>query len=77
LGEGVEAGVVDGDAGRGGEGDHDFFVVVAEFGGALFFGEVEVAEDLVAGADRDAEEAVHRRVVRWEAVGGGVFTDVG
>ena len=48
----------------------------AELGGALLLGQVEVAEDLVADADRHAEEAVHRRVVRREAVRPRVLGDV-
>ena len=63
-----ESGVVDGDAGRGGERHHDLLVVLGELGGAELLGEVEVAEDLAPDADGDAQEAVHRRVVLGKAV---------
>ena len=72
----VEPGVLDRDAGRGREGHRDLLVVVGELLGADLLGQIEVAEDLVAGADRHAEEAVHRRVVRREAVRPGVLGDV-
>ena len=73
----VEAGVLDRHAGRGGERHDDLLVVLGELRRALLLGEVEVAEDLVADAHRHAEEAVHRRVVRREAVRVGVLGDVG
>jgi hypothetical protein len=38
--------------GRGGQGDHDLLVVLGELPGTLLLGQVEVAEDLVADADR-------------------------
>jgi hypothetical protein len=61
---------------RGGERHHDLLVVVAELGGAQLLGQVQVAEDLVADAHGDAEEAVHRRMVRREPVRVGVFANV-
>ena len=72
----VEAGVLDRRAGRGGQRHHDLLVVLGELGRALLLGQVEVAPDVVADAHRHAEEAVHRRVVRREAVRVGVLGDV-
>jgi hypothetical protein len=76
LDELVQPGVVDGDTGCGGQGHHDLLVVVTELGGVLFLGQVQIAEDLVAGTNRDTEEAVHRWVVRWEPVRVGMLVDV-
>ena len=59
--------VLDRDAGGRGERLDDRLVVGGEVAAALL-GQVEVAEDLVPDPDRDAEEGVHRRVVRREAV---------
>ncbi len=73
----VEAGVVDGDPGGDREGRQDGLVLLVELLTAALLGQVQVAEDLVAHADRDAEEGVHRRVVRREAVGGGVIGEFG
>jgi hypothetical protein len=76
LDELVQPGVVDGDTGCGGQGHHDLLVVVTELGGVLFLGQVQIAEDLVAGTNRDTEKAVHRWVVRWEPVRVGMLVDV-
>ncbi|GAA3244821.1 hypothetical protein GCM10020256_70940 [Streptomyces thermocoprophilus] len=73
----VQAGVVDGDAGRDGEGGQHRLVLLVELEAAALLRQVQVAEDLVAHPDGDAEERVHRRVVRREAVGGGVLGQLG
>ena len=74
---GVEAGVLDGDAGRGGEGDDHLLVDVAEDVVARLVAEVEVAEHLVAHPHRHTEERAHRRVVGREPVAVGVLPEVG
>ena len=76
LGHGEQAGVVDRDTGGRGQGDHDLLVVVTELVGTLLLREVEVAEDLIPGAHRHTEEAVHRGMVGGEAEGPRVFGDV-
>ncbi|OUD89275.1 hypothetical protein CMMCAS05_14045 [Clavibacter michiganensis subsp. michiganensis] len=70
-----QAGVVDGDARGGGERHQQLLVLGAERARGVL-GEVEVPVHLVAHADRDAEERVHRRVVRGEAGGAGVVGEV-
>ena len=72
----VQPGVLDRDARRGGEGDHDLLVRDGEVVPADLLGEVEVAEHPVPDADRHAEERRHRRVVVGEAVRRGVLVDV-
>ena len=52
----MEASVVDGDAGGARQGDEEVGVGLGELAGPPLLGEVEVAEDLVADADRGAEE---------------------
>ncbi len=73
----VEAGILDRDTGRCGKCLYDDLVVVGEFLTAGLLGEVEVAEDLVADLDRDAEECVHGGMVCREADRGGVLGEVG
>ena len=51
-------------------------VVLGELGGARLVGQVEVADRPALHRDRDAEEAVHRRVMRREAVASRVDGDV-
>ena len=63
----VEARVLDRDRGLGGEQDDRRLVLLVEVGAARLLGEVEVAVDDAAQADRDTEEGLHRRVVRREA----------
>jgi hypothetical protein len=73
----VEPGVLDGHAGRSGQGDDQFFVDVAEHLGRLLVGEVEVPEHLVPHQDGDAQEGVHRRVVGREPEAVGMLGQVG
>ncbi len=69
--------VVDRNAGGSCQHLHELLVDVSEHLGRLLVGEVEVAEDAVTHANGDAEEAVHRRMVRGEAHAGRVLADVG
>lgn len=64
----IEAGVVDGDAGRHRQRRENRLVVLVELRAAPLLGEVQVAEDLVAHPDGHAEEAVHRWMVVREPV---------
>ncbi|GAB3197218.1 hypothetical protein GCM10027062_08460 [Nocardioides hungaricus] len=73
----VETRVLDGDAGRGGQRHDDALVLVGEGTVAALLGQVEIAEHLVPDPHGDAEERAHRRMVRREAVRGGVRRDVG
>ena len=72
----VEAGVLDRDARRDRERTDELLVDLGELVRALLLGQVEVAEHLVAHADRDAQERGHRRVVGREAEGVGVRGEV-
>ncbi len=63
----VVAGVVDHRPGRRRERLHEHLVSLGELVGVGLLGEVEVAEDRAAHADRNPEEAVHDRVVLGEA----------
>ena len=74
---GVQTGVLDGDAGGAGQGDHELLVDVAEHLGRCLVGQVQVAEDLVADPHGHAEERPHRRVVRREPVRVGMLLQVG
>ena len=72
----VKTGVLDRHPrGRGECHDH-LFVLVGEFRSTSLLGEVEVAEDLVPDAERNAQEGMHRRVVLGESVGPGIGGDV-
>jgi hypothetical protein len=62
LGLRVPPGVGDRRAGGRGERDRQLLIFRGELAAGGTLGEVEVAEDLLADADRDAEEAGHRRV---------------
>jgi hypothetical protein len=62
----VQAGVGDRDTGGSGQRREDGLVLGGEHAVALR-GEVEIAEDLPAAADRDAQEAAHPGMVRREA----------
>ena len=73
----VEACVADGDAGGGRQRDDDALVLLVERTAVPALGEVEVAPDLVAHADRNAEEGAHRRMVGREAGRGRMVGDVG
>jgi hypothetical protein len=66
LGFGEPARVGDRRAGRRGQRDRQLFVFRGELPAPEPFGEVEVAENLLPDADRDAEEAGHRRMARRE-----------
>jgi hypothetical protein len=77
LHPGVEAGVLDGHAGGGGERDDEFLVDVAEHLGRPLVGQVQVPEHLVADQDGHAQERPHRRMVRREAVAVGMLAQVG
>ena len=57
-------------------GNQDRVVVRGELRAALLLGHIEVAEDFVPDPDRGAKEAVHRRMVWWEAKGVGVTAEV-
>ena len=59
--------VLDRDAGRRGETEHELLVDVGEHLARSLVGEVQVAEHLVAHADGNAEERLHRWVIRREA----------
>ena len=66
AGDVVETRVLDRDAGGGGERHHQLFIVGGERrAGALC--QVEVAVDLIAHADRNAQERIHVGVVRGKA----------
>ena len=71
----IQAGVLDGDAGRGGQRHHQLLVLLAELAVAGL-GQVEVAEHLVPDPDRHAEEAAHRRVAGRETDRGRVLAEV-
>nr|WP_284255401.1 hypothetical protein [Pseudolysinimonas kribbensis] len=70
-----QARVLDGDAGGGGENADEFLVLRREASGG-WVGKVQVAEHVVADADRHAEEGVHRRVVGREPAGPRVVVQV-
>lgn len=71
----VQAGVLDGDAGRAGQGeDHGLVLVVERFAVAAV-AQVEVAVDAPADADGDAEERLHRRMACGEARGARVVEE--
>ena len=72
----VQAGVLDGDRRVAGERLDDHLVLGRELGGTRLVGQVQVADGPALHRDRDAEEAVHRRVVRREAVAPRVDRDV-
>ncbi len=76
LGVGVQPGVVDHDPGGNGECGDRTLVVLGEVGAAGLLGQVQIAEGVLAGPDRYAEEALHRRVVRREAVRPGMFGEL-
>jgi hypothetical protein len=63
LDAGVQAGVLDGHTGGGGQANDGLLVDVGEHLGRGLVGEVEVAEHLVAQADRHTQERPHRWVV--------------
>ena len=63
----VESRVVDRDPGVEREDFDDPLVRVGECGRSALVGQVEVADGLTAGGDRDAEERRHRRVIRRKA----------
>ena len=73
----VEPGVLDGDAGVQGEHLDEPLVVLGEVAGGLLVGQVQPADRPALGPDRDAQQRVHRRVVRREAVAARVGGDVG
>jgi hypothetical protein len=68
LAESVDTGVLDGEAGRAGEGDHQLLVGLREVASACLLGEVEIAEHGASDSHRHAEERLHRRVMRWKSV---------
>ena len=72
-----QPGVLDGDAGRPCQADDELLVDVGEDFRRSLVGEVQVAEHLVAHADRDPEERRHRWMVRRESVAVGVLGEVG
>ena len=65
----VQPGVVDRDGGPAGEDLGRLLIAIVEVLPALLVGEVEVAVDLIADADRDTKESPHRRVLGREPVG--------
>ncbi len=62
-----QARVLDGDPGMEREGLDDALIVLRELCPAGLFGQVEVPDRPTLHGDRDAEERVHRRMVRREA----------
>ncbi len=73
----VETRVLDRDAGLRCEHDERFLVLLAELGGFLLLGEIDVAEDGAAGYDGGAEEGPHRRMVWRESHRPRVLRDIG
>ena len=65
----VQPGVLDRDPGVDRERLDEPLVVLGELVGARLVGQVEVADGAALDGDRDAEEAVHRRVIRREIRG--------
>jgi hypothetical protein len=63
----VQAGVLDRDAGGGGQRHDERLVAVGERPAAPLLGQVEVPEDGSSHLDGNAEERPHRRMVGWEA----------
>ncbi len=49
-----------------GQQQRDVHVLVAELGGALFLGQVEIADDTGPADDRHAQERMHRRMIGRE-----------
>jgi hypothetical protein len=74
--EEVGARVLDDEPGSARERLHEPLVLGGERATAVLLGEVQVAEDRAADAHRNPEERAHRRVVRREAVGTRVSTQV-
>jgi hypothetical protein len=74
---GVQACILDGLAGGGGETDGELLVDVGEHLGRLFVGQLEVAEHLGPHDHRHAEEGPHLGVVGREAEAVRVFPQVG
>ena len=72
----VQSGILDHDTRCGSQRDHDLLVLGGELSAATLLGQIEVAEDLVANPDRSAEKGIHRRMVRREAVRGGVAVKI-
>ena len=66
LGLGEPPRVGDRRAGRRGQRDGQLLIFCAELPATVAFGEVKVAEDFLPDADRDTEEAGHRRMSRRE-----------
>ena len=62
----VQPRVLDRDRGLAGQRLHELLVVGGE-GSRLLLGQVQVAEGSAAKQDWDAQEPLHRRVMRWEA----------
>ena len=73
----VQARVLDRGAGPLGEDHCRLLVRLGELAAALLLGQVQVAPGPAADQDRDAQEAVHRRVARREAVALRMLADVG
>jgi hypothetical protein len=65
----IQPGILDGHARGRRQDGHDAFIVLIEAGAVLLLGEVEIAEYLVADADRDAQKRGHRRMPGREAEG--------
>ena len=63
----VQARVLDRDRRLRGQGEEGFFVLDREFRRAPLLGEIQIAHALPPPADRNAEEARHRRMVRGKA----------
>ena len=61
---GMEASVLDGDSGGGGETDRQFLVDIGEHVTIRLVAEVQVAEHLATNGDRHAEEGRHLRMIR-------------
>ncbi len=73
----VQPRVLDGGRGLRGEQHHDVLVVLGEVAPTQLLGEIEIAEHPSPADDGGAEERVHRRMVRGEAVGVGMAGEVG
>ena len=74
---GMQAGVLDGDAGCRRQSIRELLVDIGEHVATGLVAQVQVAEDLAAHGDRHAEERGHRRMIRRKAEAVGMLAEVG